>query len=1073
MNDQTLLHTIRRVRGRWKLALVLRGAAICVAATVALLALSAFGFEQWGVAPGTVLALRWTVAFLALAVFAAAVLWPALRRVGDERVALYIEEREPALQSLLISAVEALPAPNGLTRALIDRAAEQCRSIDFGEHVERPRLRRNAAMLAATAALAILIVGAGPSSLRQAARVLLLPAHAADAAGIAGIAVLPGSDTIARGSDFAVRAELRAFAAEDAHVVLRAANGEWQRWSMSPGEEKGHFEAVLFDVASNTEYYVESGTVRSATYRITVIDAPFVSAVTLEYAFPSYTGLAPKRVENGGDIVAPKGTSVRIIATTSTPVRDGRVRLEGERALRMEPDASGRVQASLRVMRDGLYHIELPGVDGAFSSASAQYAITAIADQPPLVTIQKPGRDIKVTSVDEVFVSAHAEDDYGVARLELVYSINGSPAQTQVLASARAQEITGAHTFFLEELSLQPGDFVSYFVRATDNNAIDGARTASTDIYFIQIKPFSREYRAAEQAGMPGGGGGAENAGALSERQRQIIAATFNVSRDRATYTEQGYREALTTIELSQRKLREQVATLLQRMQQRGVVEIDSTFAQIAQLLPQAVRAMESAEERLQQRQPNDALSPEQRALQQLLRAEALYREVQVQMQQQQGGGGGGNSPPDDLGDLFELERDQLRNQYEAVQRSQEQAQQQVDEALERLRELARRQQQEAERQRQAAAAQSAQPQGAGGTGGAQRRLADEAEQTARQLERLARENNNAQMAEAARRLQDAADAMRRASAQRDGRGLADANAARERLDDARRRLQQNQRASLEQRVDDARRRADQLREQQRQIAGDAAAASADAEQQRRLNERKSQLESGVGELESRLDRMSADARNTNREAARQLQGAADAIRESRLRERIRSTQGSAQYRSPEFNRAQEEQIGRDLDRVARQLAAASSAAGSQSPEGRASAAGEQARALAQGVEGMRSRGGAAAGRQLRAEARARAGELQELRRQLQQQGIPSGELESALNALRSLQSDRPYNDPEEVDRLLSVVARGLQNFEFDLRKRLDGAEIQKLHLESQGEVPAQFRKAVEEYYRSLARGRR
>ncbi|HEX6557930.1 MAG TPA: DUF4175 family protein, partial [Longimicrobiales bacterium] len=917
-----------------------------------------------------------------------------------------------------------------------------------------------------------------------------------EAAALMSISVLPGNDTIARGSDFAVRAALHAFAAEEAHVVMRSSGGAWQRWSMSAAQKKGAFEAVLFDVAANTDYYIESANVRSPTYHITVVDAAFVTGLTLEYEYPVYTGMAPRRVQNGGDIVAPKGTTVRIVAATSSPVREGRLRLDDARSLRMSASGPGAVQTSLRVLGNGLYHVELPGISGSFASASAQYAITAIADQPPLVVIEKPGRDIKVTAVDEVFVSAHAQDDYGVARLELVYSLNGAAPQTLPLSrpAERSPETAGAHTFFLEELSLQPGDFVSYFARATDNNAVDGARSATTDIYFIQIKPFSREYRAAEQAGAQGAGQGEEDPGALSERQRQIIAATFNVARDRQTYTAQGFREALTTIELSQSRLREQVMTLLQRMQQRGVVEMDSIFAQIATLLPQATSEMSNAEARLQQLQPDGALAPEQRALQQLLRAEALYRDVQVQMQQQQqaNGNSSAGSPPDDLADLFELERDQLRNQYETVQRSQqEQAQQQVDDALERLRELARRQQQEAERQRQAASAQV--QQGAGGTGGAQRRLADEAEQTARQLERLARESNNPEMADAARRLQDAANAMRRASAQRDGRGLADANAARDQLAEARRRLQQNQRESLQQRVDAARERAEQLRVQQQQIARDAASPSAaEPGQQRRLNDQKGQLDADVGELESRLDRMSADARNGNREAARELQGAADAIRDSRLRERIRATQGNAQQRSSEFNRAQEEQIGRDLDRVARQLGAASAAARSQSADAQTQNAGDRARAFAQGVEGMRerardaqatpagsatargpSRGGAQANqaqRQLRAEARARAQELQEMRRQLQQQGIAANDLEGALDALRALQREAPYNDPQEVDRLLADVARGVENFEFDLRQRLDGAQAQKLYLESQGKVPAQFRKAVEEYYRALAR---
>ncbi len=1099
MADQDLLTTIRRVRGRWKFALVLRGAIICVATGLLLIALSAVGFAQFGFTPNAVIALRWSVGLLSLIVFAIAVVLPALRRVSDERVALYIEEREPALQSVLISAIEnSGGAQHGLARALVERAARECRQIEFGHRIEQRRLKRSGYALAAAIVIAVVILGAGPAPLRNSARALLLPMPEAMAAGVMSISALPGNDTIARGADIAITAELHGFKAGEAFVVVRDGNGEWRRWSMSPAQQGDAFEAVLFDVRVGTDYYVESGTIRSPTFRIEVADAPFVKSLAIEFQYPAYTGLANKRVQEGGDIVAPRGTLVRIIATPSSPVADGRLQLDDARAIRMQQTAAGELTATMRVLKDGLYHLELPGLDGRFNSASAQYAITALADVPPTVRVDKPGRDIKVSSVDEVFVGATAEDDYGVTRMDLVYSVNGTPQQTKQLNAPgrRSASVTGAHTFFLEELSLKPGDFVSYFVRATDNNAVDGAKSATTDIYFIQIRPFSREYRAAEQAGMPGEGGGMEDPGALSEQQRQIIAATFNISRDRATYTEQGYREALTTVQLSQERLREQVNTLLRRMQQRDVVQMDSIFAQIAELMPQAMREMSAAEEQLQKQKPDDALSPEQRALQHLLRAEALYREVQVQMQQQQQASGQGGTPPEDLADLFDLEREGLPNQYEQVQRSQqEQQQRQLDETLERLKELARRQQQEAERQQQAARGQQPQQGGAGGTGSAQRRLADEAEEAARQLERLAREQSNPELNDAARRLREAADAMRRASAQRDGRGLAEANAARERLEEARRRLQQNQRESLQQRVDEARQRAEQLREQQRNIAGEAenASGSQNAEQLRRLNDQKNQLGNGIAELESQLDRMSAESRGSNREASRQLGQAADAIRNSRLRERIRATQQGMQSRSREFNRAQEEQISRDLDRVAQQLGAASAASGSQSAESQAQGAAERARQLAQSAENMRDRarsaqeapGGATAQgasrtggtdqevqRQLRAEARERAGEVQELQRQLRQQGANPESLEAALGALRELQSAGPYNDPEEVERLLARVTRGLQDFEFDLRQALEEADKQKLFLGAPGQVPVQYQKAVEDYYRALAKKR-
>src|SRR6185503_16877538 len=152
---------------------------------------------------------------------------------------------------------------------------------------------------------------------------------------------------------------------------------------------------------------------------------------------------------------------------------------------------------------------------------------------------------------------------------------------------------------------------------------------------------------------------------------------------------------------------------------------------------------MEKADEALGRRVPKDALPPEQKALMHLQRAEAVFRDVQVQMGQQQGGGGGGGGTfpnAEDLADLFELELDKLQNQYETVQRGQrEQADNQLDETLQRLRELARRQEQENERLRRQG---SNLQQGSGGAG-SQRQLAQETEELARTLERLAREQSS------------------------------------------------------------------------------------------------------------------------------------------------------------------------------------------------------------------------------------------------------------------------------------------------------------------------------------------
>ena len=96
-----------------------------------------------------------------------------------------------------------------------------------------------------------------------------------------------------------------------------------------------------------------------------------------------------------------------------------------------------------------------------------------LADQSPTVAFSKPGRDLRATSLDEIFVEASAADDFGVRQLDMVYAVNGGPERQVRLtapAPARCAEVTAGHTFFLEELGLQPGDVVSYYARATDND---------------------------------------------------------------------------------------------------------------------------------------------------------------------------------------------------------------------------------------------------------------------------------------------------------------------------------------------------------------------------------------------------------------------------------------------------------------------------------------------------------------------------------------------------------------------------------------------------------------------------
>jgi hypothetical protein len=967
-----LLEIIRHVRRRWRLKLALRGALTVLGVGALVFIASASALEAARFSEGAILAARILLAVAMAALVALFFVRPLLKRVSDEQVALYLEEHEPSLEASIVSAIEATKAPapgaaphsEALLRRLVETAIARSQSIDHGARIEQQSVRRYAGMMAAGAAAVLLLFAFGPSYLRHAMSAMLSFSKDVQAAVPYRIDISPGNATLSRGADQAITARLSGFDAMDAVLMVRKdPKGEFERVPMVRAEDGG-YEGMLFDLASGVDYFVEADGVHSATYTLKVVELPYVQRLELEYHFPAYTGLPPQKIEDGGDIAVLRGTEVRVRAIPTMATGSGKIVIEKGQSFGLTPEAEGALVGRFKVDKDGFYHLEMEAATGDSVKASPQYTIDVLSDGAPTVSIAKPGRDTQASPIEEVFIEARADDDFGVRNLELVYSVNGGDEKTIRLfeGQKRLPEVSAGHTFYLEELGLTAGDFVSYYARATDNDTVQ-RKDATSDIYFVRIRPLSKDFRAAQSQAQGGGGGGGQQGeqdgpNNLSEQQKRIIAATFNVQRDRKTMNAAKLRENSTVVALSQAKLREQVQTLIGQMNQR--LGGDDAFKKILELLPKAVAEMQAAEGRLHAAAPDEALPPEQKALQYLQQAEEEF-EVQVQMRQQQGGGGGGGGQQQnrDLSELFELEVDRMANQYEMRQQaSQAQADRQIDELAEKLKELARRQEQEAERQRRRAAA-GQQPSGAG-SGASQRELAEQVEEAARRLEQLSREENRADLAQSAQQLRQAADAMRRAAANGEQAGGAQAAEALERLRRAEQQLQRTQTGRAERDVNDAQRRAEEIANQQKAIAdevrGLGAPGDRDRQQVQQLLERKNELEQQVGDLEKQIERAASDMRRDERDASRRMSEAAGSLRDNRVRDKIRYSGALVRSgMSPADTDNFEREIGSNLQQLRDKLEQARSALGQTRPDGQADAL-ERARQLARGIDSLGER---------------------------------------------------------------------------------------------------------------------
>ena len=506
------------------------------------------------------------------------------------------------------------------------------------------------------------------------------------------ILVSPGDEGVRAGGRVRVDAKTQGFSPKQAFVHARFENGDWQQVPMSIMDDG--FEFTFFSVRESLEYYVAAGDIRSPTYQVEVVDVPEIENFSLTLNFPEWTGKEPEIKDPGGDVRAIGGTEVELTVTGATDLLPTVVVVDGEPIpLRVE---GNQAKGDFSIRSDGEYFVAAR-VAGEEIRLTDDYFITLLEDTRPKLEFVRPGRDWSASAIEEVTTRLQAVDDFRVESLTLFYSINGGP-WISVDLTAGEKNLEQEYVFLLESLAeqnlgLSPGDLIAYYAVAGDRE-----NQQSTDIFFIDVQPFDRRYSQSQQAGGPPSQGGPAR-DEISKRQKEIIISTWNLIRESQSPdpTEDNYvLDNATLLSRLQSRLKAQVETLVARSQARLLTGNDE-IATFVDHLNKAATAMEPAAERLGEIELEQAILPAQEALQHLLAAEAVFNDISVSMQANSGGGGQAGR---DLAEMFEMEMDLEKNQYETGnQATPETPESTLDEAADELAELARRQERLAKQQ--------------------------------------------------------------------------------------------------------------------------------------------------------------------------------------------------------------------------------------------------------------------------------------------------------------------------------------------------------------------------------------
>ncbi|MCY3742518.1 MAG: hypothetical protein OXH00_16000 [Candidatus Poribacteria bacterium] len=860
-------------------------------------------------------------------------------------IALNVEQNHPDLEDRLVSAIEfgnresTDPIEAHMLQRLLEDTTQRVESIDFKATVDHSRTRKHAGIAALVVVGCCVLALLFPTELHTSLLRVLVPWEKTEPVLTTKLTVEPGNVRILRGKSLPIHVTVTGKSAEKAVLTY----GDIERQEAPPSEtqttqqqinmlqnpdDKRGFAYEIFNIDADIEYYVVANEATSERYTVEVFEMPKVTEISVAYTYPDYTGLKPVVQTGTGDIQAVVGTQAKIKLTTNKAIQTATFTLKTdvkqEKLDETQEPAStqmaifdGNILATtVDVIADGTYTVELLGIDGFHNEIPIEYTIKAIPDAVPEVVIKEPGRDIKTTKLGEVEIIAEATDDYGVAELKLMYRIGSDELQELTLETSTPDAVIGSgitgpvqrrvaegrYTFYLEEFDVEPGDIISYYAHAVDNNTRTGPGEASSDIYFIEVRPFNENFQEMEaEQGPPMPNPLLE----ILASQKQIIRETAKHINARPSSGTEEYRSAVKKTGDKQDKLKDKTQELADEFSM--AMQGDSPITpEILMNLEDAIEKMREATDSLNAVQPVEAIPAEQEALELLTKVSLELPNILMQMR---------NSNPQ-LAENLELEMEELQSELEDQQNELDQEmQEQTQEMLDQARQMLGEQQQLSQQSQQLGRENEPSPSDMQQNSQQQGQLSQQAQQMAEQLGTMQQDAQGSQgqrLDQAGQAMQQAGEQMQQASQgmqqQEPQLSAAKGQKAEERLEEA---IEQLERVASEfsdaalanaaqqvQELIDEQSGVQQETQELRNRSQQSEMRPEDFRKATELANEQRELQQDLGSLENTLENLPEQLSEENPEAAQNVRDATRRLTEEQTAGDMSTAQRALQWRS-------------------------------------------------------------------------------------------------------------------------------------------------------------------------------
>lgn len=298
---------------------------------------------------------------------------------------------------------------------------------------------------------------------------------------------------------------------------------------IAPNEFSYTFNKLMKD----TPFFLEAGEVRSSDYHVKVFPKPSIVGFDAIVQYPTYTGRKNETLKNSGDMVVPEGT--RVLWNFQANHTDNLAIRFGEKGAKMNTKAvNGSIfSTSTTFKKDMSYTIFLSNAR-VQQADSMTYNVSVIPDQYPTITAEekRDSGDLKT-----IYFLGDAADDYGISNLVMRYKMSNAKSDSlqknvkddandylkmPVSGFTKGKKATSfTFTWDVVPLQLRPGDHLNYFFEVWDNDAVNGSKSARTQMFSYEM-PTIQEMKAQT----------AQNNEQMKDNMEKIVKDTEKIQKE-------------------------------------------------------------------------------------------------------------------------------------------------------------------------------------------------------------------------------------------------------------------------------------------------------------------------------------------------------------------------------------------------------------------------------------------------------------------------------------------------------------------------------------------------------------